>query len=252
MMTTAILGIDIGGSGIKAALVDPEKGELVSERKRIDTPQPATPEAIAGVIAELVKAFDYQGNIGCTIPAIVQHGVVHSAANIDKSWINTDANKLFSQITAKPVSVINDADAAGIAEMTFGAGKGQLGTVIMLTFGTGIGSALFTNGHLVANTELGHLEYQGYDTETRMSAKVKEDKEMSYKKWAKLVNGYLQYLEFLFSPDMFIIGGGISKKSDKFFPYFETKAKIVTANLFNEAGIVGAAYAVSQAEARAS
>ncbi|MCA9838513.1 MAG: ROK family protein [Trueperaceae bacterium] len=241
-----ILGIDVGGSGIKAALVDVSKGELVSDRHRIATPQPSTPEAVADVIAQMVKHFDYQGNVGCTMPGVVQHGVLKTAANIDKSWVDTDANKLFSEATGCPVSVMNDADAAGIAEVTFGAGKEQRGVILVLTFGTGIGSALFVNGHLVPNAELGHLEYKGYDTETRMSAKIKEDKKMSYKKWGKLVNGYLQYLEFLFSPDMFVIGGGISKKSDKFFPYFETKAKVVTANLLNEAGIVGAAYAVSQ------
>ncbi len=241
-----ILGIDVGGSGIKAALVDVVKGELIGDRHRIETPQPSTPEAVSGVIAEMVKHFNYKGNVGCTMPGVVQHGVLKTAANIDKGWVNTDANKLFSDATACPVFVMNDADAAGIAEVTFGAGKDQKGVILVLTFGTGIGSALFVNGQLVPNAELGHLEYKGYDAETRMSAKVKEDKDMSYKKWGKLVNGYLQYLEFLFSPDMFIIGGGISKKSDKFFPYFETKAKVVTANLLNEAGIVGAAYAVSK------
>lgn len=244
--SSVFLGIDVGGSGIKGALVDINKGELVSDRHRIETPQPSTPKAVAGVINEIVKHFDYAGNIGCTVPSIVQQGVVLSAANIDKSWIGTDADKLFEEVTGHAVTVLNDADAAGIAEMSFGAGKGQNGVVIMLTFGTGIGSAIFIDGKLVPNTEFGHVEFKGAGAETLMSAKVKEDKDLSYKKWAKLVNAYLQYLEALFSPTMFIIGGGISKKSEKFFPYLETKAKIVAANLRNEAGIVGAAQAVSE------
>ena len=243
-----ILGIDVGGSGIKGNLVDITQGQVTTERHRIVTPQPATPEAVADVIAKIVKHFDYQGPVGCTVPGIVQQGVVLSAANIDKSWVNTDADALFEQTTGCPVTVMNDADAAGVAEMEFGIGKGQKGVVFMLTFGTGIGTAVFTDGKLVPNTELGHIEFNGSTAEPQMSAKVKEDKDMSYKKWGKLVNKYLQYLEFLFSPTMFIIGGGISKKSEKFFPYLDTKAEVVPAKLLNDAGIVGAAYAVKQAK----
>lgn len=241
-----ILGIDVGGSGIKGNLVDIVKGEVTQERHRIATPQPATPEAVADVIAQIVKHFNYEGPIGCTLPGIVQQGTVLSAANIDKSWVNTNADELFEKVTGCPVTVINDADAAGVAEMVFGVGKDQKGVVFMLTFGTGIGTALFTDGKLVPNTELGHIEFNGQGAEPQMSAKVKEDKDLSYKKWGKLVNKYLQYLEFLFSPTMFIIGGGISKRSEKFFPYLETKAKVVAAELLNDAGIVGAAYAVQQ------
>ncbi|MGL4609458.1 MAG: polyphosphate--glucose phosphotransferase [Trueperaceae bacterium] len=240
------LGIDIGGTGIKGALVDVQKGELVVERFRIDTPQPATPDAVAKTVAEIVGHFKYKGTVGCTFPAVVRHGIVYSAANVDKSWIETDADKLFEKATGCSVHVMNDADAAGVAEVAFGAGKGKRGVVMLLTFGTGIGSALFTNGVLVPNTELGHLELDGKEVEPRMSEKAREDLELSWKKWAKRVNSYLNCLERLFSPDLFIIGGGASKKSDKFFPLLELKTPIVTAQLLNEAGIVGAAYVAKQ------
>jgi polyphosphate glucokinase len=240
------LGIDIGGTGIKGALVDVEKGELVVERFRIDTPQPATPNAVAATVAEIVKHFNYQGTVGCTFPAVVRHGIVYSAANVDKTWIETNADKLFEEATGCRVHVMNDADAAGVAEMAFGAGKGHKGVVFMLTFGTGIGSALFTNGVLVPNTELGHMELEGKEVEPRMSEKARETLELSWSKWARRVTKYLNYLERLFSPDLFIIGGGLSKKSDKFFPLLEVKTPIVTAQLLNEAGIVGAAYVAKQ------
>lgn len=236
-----VLGIDIGGSGIKGALVDTTKGELVSERHRIDTPQPATPHAVAATVKELVEHFDYKGPIGCTFPAIVQRGIVYSAANVDKSWINTDADSLFETVTGNPVHLLNDADAAGIAEMRFGAGKNNQGVVIILTFGTGIGSAIFTGGVMLPNSELGHIDYRGREAEPWASAKAREDQDLSWKKWGKRVNKYLIYLESLFSPDLFIIGGGVSKKSEKFFPYLHPKAKLVPAELLNEAGIVGAA-----------
>jgi polyphosphate glucokinase len=240
------LGIDIGGTGIKGALVDVEKGELVVERFRIDTPQPATPNAVAATVAEIVKHFDYKGTVGCTFPAIVRHGIIYSAANVDKTWIETDADKLFEEATGCPVHVMNDADAAGVAEMAFGAGKGKRGVVFMLTFGTGIGTALFTNGVLVPNTELGHMELEGKEVEPRMSEKARETLELSWSKWARRVTKYLNYLERLFSPDLFIIGGGLSKKSEKFFPLLEINTPIVTAQLLNEAGIVGAAYVAKQ------
>ncbi len=241
--TAGILGIDIGGSGIKGALVDPQQGILLSERKRIATPQPATPEAVAATVQKLVEHFDYTGKIGCTFPAVVRHGMVYSAANVDKSWINTHAEKLFSEVTGQSVHVLNDADAAGVAEMAFGAGRNQPGLVFMLTFGTGIGTAIFIDGKLVPNAELGHLELGGREVEPWASAKAKADFKLSWKKWSKRVTKYLNYLEFLFSPDLFIIGGGLSKNSDKFFPLLQTSTPVVTATLLNEAGIVGAAYA---------
>jgi polyphosphate glucokinase len=243
-----VLGIDIGGTGIKGALVDVNKGILASERHRIDTPQPATPEAIAKVVNEIVKHFNYKGVVGCTFPAIVRHGITLSAANVDKSWIGMDADTLFEKSTSCPVLVMNDADAAGVAEMAFGAGKGQKGVVIVLTFGTGIGSALFTQGVLVTNTEFGHLELDGKEVEPRTSYKAREDLNLGWKKWAKRVNRYLKHLEFIFSPDLFIIGGGASKKSDKFFPLLTLNTPIVTAKLLNEAGIVGAAVMASQSK----
>lgn len=240
-----VLGIDIGGSGIKGALVDTLKGELVTERHRIPTPSPSTPDAVAEVVRELVEHFDYKGSIGCTFPAIVRRGVVYSAANVDKSWIGTDADALFEQVTGQSVHMLNDADAAGVAEMIFGAGKGQEGVVFMITLGTGIGTALFTDGILVPNTELGHMELGGKEVEPRASAHAKESKGLSWKKWGGRLNEYFNYLEALFSPDLFIVGGGISKKSEKFFPYIKTKTPVVAAKLRNEAGIVGAAYQVT-------
>jgi polyphosphate glucokinase len=240
------LGIDIGGTGIKGALVDVDKGELVVERFRIDTPQPATPNAVATTVAAIVKHFDYKGTVGCTFPAVVRHGIVYSAANVDKTWIETNADKLFEETTGCSVHVMNDADAAGVAEMAFGAGKGNHGVVFMLTFGTGIGTALFTNGVLVPNTELGHMELEGKEVEPRMSEKARETLDLSWSKWARRVTKYLNYLERLFSPDLFIIGGGASKKSEKFFPLLEIKTPIVTAQLLNDAGIIGAAYIAKQ------
>lgn len=238
-----ILGIDIGGSGIKGAPVDTEKGIFTTERHRIPTPQPSTPDAVAEVVAQIVQHFDWKGPIGCTFPAIIKHGVMHSAANVDEAWIGTEGQRLFQRVTGCPVVVLNDGDAAGIAEMTFGAGRGHSGVVIILTFGTGIGSAVFVNGHLMPNTELGHLELRGKDAEHRASDAVRKKKNWTYEKWAKRVNEYLQHVEFLFSPDLFIFGGGVSKKHEEFFHLLETKAEIVPAQLFNDAGITGAALA---------
>lgn len=237
------LGVDIGGSGIKGALVDVEKGALVTRRYRIPTPQPATPNAVGDVVAELAKHFKWQGPIGCTFPAIVKHGIVHSAANVDDSWIDTDGEALLKQKTGCPVLMLNDADAAGIAEMSFGAGKGQQGVVIILTLGTGIGSAIFVNGNLLPNTEFGHMEIRGKDAEDRASDRIRKDEDLSWKKWAERINEFLTRMELLFSPDLFIIGGGVSKKHDKFFPWLETKVQIVPAKLRNQAGIIGAAMA---------
>ncbi len=239
-----IMGIDIGGSGIKGAPVDVDKGEFMAERERFETPQPSTPAAVAAAVTELVKHFNWTGPIGCTFPAVVLHGVTLTAANVDQAWINTDAEALFRQATNCPVRVLNDADAAGIAEMTFGAGKGhKTGVVILLTFGTGIGSAIFTEGVLLPNTEFGHVELCGKDAEHRAAARIKTEKDLSWKQWGGRVNTYLQYMEKLFTPDLFIIGGGVSKRFEKFSSYLHTRAQIVPAQLQNDAGIVGAAMA---------
>jgi polyphosphate glucokinase len=238
-----VLGIDIGGSGIKGAPVDILTGLQSAERHRIPTPVPSTPEKVAKVVAELARHFHWQGPIGCTFPAVVRHGIVYTAANVDKSWITTDAVTLFERATGCPVRVINDADAAGLAEMHFGAGKHRAGVVIMLTFGTGIGTAIFVEGHLLPNTELGHLPIRGKDAEHRASAKVREDEKLSWEQWAGRVNEYLALMEFFFSPDLFIIGGGVSKKQHKFMQHLRARAELVPAQLLNEAGIIGAAMA---------
>ena len=237
-----ILGIDIGGSGIKGATVNIKTGELTKERLRVETPQPSTPDAVAKVVKEIVKNFGWEGPIGCTFPAIVKGGVTLSAANVDKKWIGADAAAVFQKATGCPVSLLNDADAAGVAEMTFGAGKGKKGVVFLLTFGTGIGSAMFIDGQLIPNTELGHMALEDHkDAEKWAASSVRKAEDLSWKGWGKRVNVYLEKLEFLFSPDLLIIGGGVSKKSEKFFPYLDLKTPVVTAELRNEAGIVGAA-----------
>jgi polyphosphate glucokinase len=241
------LGIDIGGTGIKGAPVDPATGTLLGERFRIPTPQPATPEAVASTVADVAKHFSWQGPIGATMPGVVKDGVLVTAANIDESWKGTDAAKLFGTATGSPVKVMNDADAAGIAEMRFGAGKDRGGVVIMITLGTGIGCAVFHDGVLLPNTELGHIEIRGKDAESRASDKVREDHDLSWEKWGGRVDEYLNHLDALLWPDLFIIGGGVSKKSEKFFPYVKTRAELVVATLENEAGIVGAALSVADA-----
>lgn len=241
-----VLGIDIGGSGIKGALVNIRTGELSTERHRIPTPELSTPENVAEVVAEVARHFQWQGPIGCTFPAIVRHGVVYTAANVHKSWIGIDAVTLFERTTNCPVRVLNDADAAGLAEMVLGAGKHHKGVVIMLTFGTGIGSAIFVEGHLLPNTEFGHLPIRGKDAEHRASAKVRDDEKLSWAQWAGRVNEFLVQMEFFFSPDLFIIGGGVSKKQHKFLHLLKTEAEIVPAQLLNEAGIIGAALAVRE------
>jgi len=240
------LGIDIGGTGIKAAPVDLAAGKLLAERKKIETPRPALPDAVAGVVHEIVSDFEWSGPIGITFPGVVTGGVTRTAANLDQAWIGLDAGDLFGKATGNPVRVLNDADAAGMAEMTFGAGVGQKGTVLMLTLGTGIGSALFVNGILVPNTEFGHVEIDGHDAEKRASEHAKELHDMGWGKWAGRVEEYLQHMEALLSPDLFIIGGGISKQSEKFVPLLKgIRAKIVPATLQNDAGIVGAAMAIA-------
>jgi polyphosphate glucokinase len=239
-------GIDIGGTGIKAAPVDVATGKLLAERKKIDTPQPSTPEAVTEVVRELVASFGWSGVIGATFPGVVINGTVRTAANVDKSWIGTDASALFGKALGSPVFTLNDADAAGVAEMTFGAGVGVYGTVLMLTFGTGIGSALFSDGVLVANTEFGHLEVNGKDAEKRASERAKVLHDLSWSKWAGRVDEYMRYVEALLSPALIIVGGGISRESHKWVPLLTgVHAKIVPAVLLNDAGIVGAAMAAS-------
>ncbi|MEU4028818.1 polyphosphate--glucose phosphotransferase [Streptomyces anulatus] len=246
-----IFGVDIGGSGIKGAPVDLDRGDLARERHKVLTPHPATPKGVAGCVAEVVGYFDWTGPVGITFPGVVTDGITRTAANVDKGWIDTDARTLLGERIGQPVTILNDADAAGVAEMTFGAGKGRAGTVIMLTFGTGIGSAVFTDGRLVPNTELGHLELHGHDAEKHASTKAKEDEDLSWQHWAHRVQKYLLHVEMLFSPELFIIGGGVSRKAEKFLPLIEkVRAEMVPAQLQNNAGIVGAAMAAGQAHDR--
>ena len=243
-----IYGIDIGGSGIKGALVDTSNGKLVTERKRIATPNPSTPKAVATVVAELVAKADWSGPVGATFPAIIQHGVARSAANVDKSWIGTDVDEVFTEAThgRNDVIVLNDADAAGIAEARFGAARDVPGVVILLTFGTGIGSALLMDGTLVPNTELGHLELDGFDAEKRAAASVRDETNMSYSRWAKRVDRYMSHVERLFTPDLFVVGGGVSKDADKWVPLLTLQTPVKPAELLNNAGIVGAAMAAAE------
>ncbi len=241
-----VLGIDIGGSGIKGNLVDVTTGDVVAERFKITTPQPSTPAAVAQAVAGMVAHFEYSGPVGCTFPAIVRRGVTLSAANVDQSWIGTDAQALFADATGLPVTVLNDADAAGLAEMRFGVARGRSGVVMILTFGTGIGSAMFVDGTLVPNTELGHLNLAGFESvEDWAASKAKEDEGLSYPEWAERVDQYLLHLNRLFSPDLFVIGGGISRKFEKFGSLLTVPVETVPAALRNEAGIVGAALAAS-------
>ncbi len=249
MGMTRGFGVDIGGSGIKGGLVDLEAGALDGERLRIATPQPSTPDAVADVVAEIVEKFNWDGPVGVTLPCVVKHGVAHSAANVDKGWIGTDAAALFAARLGRPadqVVVLNDADAAGIAEMRFGSGVDRDGLVVLLTFGTGIGSALFLDGKLVPNTEFGHLEVDGHDAEKRAAASVKEDKGLTWAEWAPRVSRYINVLENLIWPDLVIAGGGVSKKAEKWLPLLEARTEVVAAALKNDAGIVGAAVAAAQ------
>jgi polyphosphate glucokinase len=239
-------GIDIGGSGIKAAPVDVATGKLLATRQKVATPRPARPDDVADVVKQLTTSFSWSGPIGITFPGVVTDGVTRTAANLARSWIGLDAGTLFGKATGGPVRVLNDADAAGVAEMTFGAGIGENGTVLMLTFGTGIGSALFTNGVLVPNTEFGHIEIRGHDAEKRASERAKDLGDLSWGKWAGRVDEYLQHIEALLSPHLIIVGGGISKQSDKWVPRLTgIRARIVPAALLNDAGIVGAAMAAT-------
>jgi len=243
-----ILGIDIGGSGIKGALVNTKKGILVAERYRIPTPHPSTPDAVGDTVVKIVKHFDWKGPIGCTFPAVIKKGIAYSAANVDKSWIGVNGSKLLKKKTGCPVLLLNDADAAGIAEMEYGAGRPQErrkneNVIFLLTLGTGIGSAVFVDGSLLPNTELGHIQMLGMDAEHYASDMIRKREKLNWNEWAGRVTEYLNLLEALFSPDLFILGGGVSKRHDKFLHLLDTQARVVPAQLLNEAGIIGAALA---------
>jgi polyphosphate glucokinase len=239
-------GVDVGGSGIKGGIVDMDTGLLVGERIKVLTPQPATPSAVAKAIAEVVNGFGWTGPLGVTYPGVVTHGVVQTAANVDKSWIGTNASDVIgAELDGREVTILNDADAAGLAEERYGAGRDQSGLVVLLTFGTGIGSAVIHNGTLIPNTELGHLEVGGREAEQRAASSVKERNNWSYEKWAKQVTRVLVAIENAIWPDLFIAGGGISRKADKWLPLLENRTPMVAAALENTAGIVGAAMAAT-------
>lgn len=240
------LGIDFGGSGIKGALVDIEKGTLASDRHRIPTPEPATPERVSEVIRQIVTHFDYQGVLGVAFPSAIQQGIVRTASNIDESWIGENAGALFSKTTGCAATVVNDADAAGLAEVRYGNGKDIKGVAIMVTVGSGLGTSLFINGQLVPNTELGHIHYKNKIAEHWASDATRKTEELSWKKWGKRFAKYLHYLENLFYPEIFIIGGGVSKKFEKFEEKLDrVRTPVVPAALENHAGIIGAAIEAS-------
>lgn len=242
------LGIDFGGTGIKGAPVNLERGDFAAERVRITTPKPATPTAVAEVFRALLDHFpEATGAVGVTVPAVVRHGQVSSAANIDPAWVGTDADALFSQTTGREVHVVNDADAAGLAEVTYGAARGQRGLVIVTTLGTGIGSALIHDGVLVPNSELGHLEIDGYDAESRAANSARESEDLTWEQWAERLTRYYSVVERLFSPEFFVVGGGISKHADEFLPLLDISTPIVPATLRNRAGVVGAALHATRA-----
>jgi polyphosphate glucokinase len=237
-----VFGLDIGGSGIKGAPVDLQRGEIIGERVRLVTPPGAKVAAVAKTAGEVVASFGYTGLVGAAFPAVIVDGRARNASNIDEKWIGTDVAETLSAATGCEVSPINDADAAGLAEMRYGVGRDVSGTVALLTFGTGIGSAVFLDGKLLPNTELGHLEIEGHDAEIKTADSAREREGLSWEQWAKRVSKYLRHFEALLWPDLFILGGGVSKKAEKFLPLLEgVRTKVVTAQLQNEAGIVGAA-----------
>ncbi len=244
----AILGIDVGGTGIKGAPVDTDDGRLLEERFRVVTPQPATVEDVVECIGQVAEHFNWKSEIGCGFPSVVKKGTIYTAANIDKSWIGVNAKEQIEHKTQCRTHMINDADAAGLAEMHFGAGKDNKGVVFMITIGTGLGTALFVNGELVPNTELGHLSIRGKDAEDRASNRIRLEKELSWKRWSKRFNEYLLEIERLFWPDLIILGGGLSKSTAKFMPHLTVQAPVVPAEMLNEAGIIGAAMAFSHPE----
>jgi len=243
-MAKVAIGIDIGGTGIKGALVDVKKGELVGDRLRVETPAGGKPDDIAEVVRELILTLDPENTadaVGICFPAVVQHGVTKSAANVSKEWIGLDADTLFSKVIGRSVHLINDADAAGVAEIKFGVGKKEKGLVIMTTLGTGIGTALFIEGKLVPNTELGHLEIDGVDYETMAAYSAKEREGLDWNQWAARLQKYYSKLEDFFTPDLFVVGGGVSKEHEDFLPLLNLRTKIIPAELKNSAGIIGAA-----------
>lgn len=241
-MTSSIgFGVDIGGSGIKGARVDLATGDLASDRVKIPTPRSYDIDEVVGAVLDVVAQAEWDGPFGCTFPGIVKHGVLHSAANLGPHWIGVDFASLLAERSGQTVTVLNDADAAGLAEVDFGAAKDRDGVVIVTTLGTGIGTAMFLDGKLVPNTELGHLEIDGHDAETRAAASIKEREGLSYKQWAVRLQRYYETLDFLFSPDLIVVGGGVSRKSHKFLPLISIRAEIVPAQLENQAGIAGAA-----------
>lgn len=239
-----VLGIDIGGTGVKGAVVETAKGRLLTDRFRLDTPHPATPDAVADCVAQIAANFSWSGPIGCTFPGVVKDGVIRTAANVDPSWIGTDAAAVFGAATGSTVAIVNDADAAGEAEVRFGAARGRSGVVLTITLGTGIGSALTIDGVLVPNTELGHLPLHGDDAERWAAASVRERLDLDWADFASRVDDYLCLVESLLWPDLFVIGGGVSKKAAEFLPLLTCRTPVVPAELRNEAGIVGGAIAV--------
>jgi polyphosphate glucokinase len=239
-------GVDIGGSGIKGCLVDLEHGRLVGDRIRVETPQPSLPDTVYAAVAGIVSSFGWTGRVGVTFPGVMKQGVAHTAANVDRSWIGTDVDAGLDALIPGTVETLNDADAAGLAEMRYGAGRDRAGVVLMLTFGTGIGSALFVDGHLVPNTEFGHIQVDGENGERRASAAAREREELSYPAWARRVDRYLDVLEAGLWPDLIIVGGGVSKKATKWVPLLSTRTPVLAAELQNDAGIVGAALAAAE------
>jgi polyphosphate glucokinase len=240
-----ILGIDFGGSGIKGAPVDTKSGKLVGDRFRIPTPQPASPEAVTNVIQQIITHFRWEGPVGIAFPAVVQNGVVKTASNIDKAWIGINVSELIGKQSKLPSYVVNDADAAGMAEMKFGAGKGKKGSVLLVTVGTGIGTVLFTRGKLVPNTELGHLFLSsGIEAEDMASDAVRKAENLTWEDWASRITSYLKEMEKLFWPELIILGGGVSKKEDEFIRHIKIQSKLVMAKSKNEAGIIGSALAM--------
>jgi polyphosphate glucokinase len=235
------IGIDVGGTGIKGALVDTELGELLTARVRVPTPHPSTPRQVTQTVSNLVGGIDAPGAVGVTLPAVVRSGIVETASNIDRSWIGTDATGLLATALGRPVVVVNDADAAGLAEIRWGAGRDARGTVVVITLGTGIGSALFVDGCLIPNTELGHLKLHHGDAEDWAADSVRKRDDLSWRAWAARVDAYLHTLEALLWPTLIIIGGGVSKKADKFLPHLTVRTPVVAAQLHNEAGVAGAA-----------
>jgi polyphosphate glucokinase len=240
------LGIDIGGTGIKAAKVDTRTGKLVTERMRFPTPEPSTPKNVVKVIQEAVRHFGYEGPAGCGFPGVVRGGVIRSAANVSKKWIGVSARDIMKKATGLDFFVGNDADFAGIAEMRFGAGRGRKGLVIMLTFGTGIGTALFMDGKLIPNVELGHLEIRGREAEKWASERTRIEEGLSFRRWARRVNIYLGRMHDYFWPELFILGGGASRKFEKFRKHLEVPCDLLPAELRNRAGVIGAAFAASR------